>query len=504
MIGLARLSLLFLAVIELCLGQSLYPQTDTWNSSFTLTPDQIAAADLSDAVAHDLQVAIRYERSNNAGGRTVDDPFYDLPDDYDVLNPPPPGTILKVEEYTNVTLYTIPMSLAMSRFLYMTETLNGTSAPASGYVLWPYLPRKFANLTSAAQDGKKPKFPLLGLAHGSSGFTQACAPSNLRALWGEVATTFPFVLAGYAVVAPDYLGLGVANTTSPYFILPSQANDYFRAIEAAQSAWPHLLSKEFVIAGQSQGGGVSWAGAHRQAVRPVDGYLGTVAISPFPNVFEAVASEDEAQVNGRMLAIARGMSSVYPGFELSEWLTDAGIARLRLMDELQACGDASGVLFGAEEGKVQVLKDGWNSTESALWFQDISSMDGKPFASPMMVLMGLDDGNAYEPSVTASAKKTCDMYPGSHLEYYRMVTLMSALIQQPLANILQENITHVPALYAGQHLMMDWIRDRYAGLPLSSPGCTQTTLKPSRGYESADFDGFADQTWNIVYNAYGI
>lgn len=319
------------------------------------------------------------------------------------------------------------MSLSLSRFLYMTETLNGTSMPASGYVLWPYLPRTFTGLNAAAGDGSKPKFPLLGLAHGTSGFNQACAPSGLRALWGDVATSFPFVLAGYAVVAPDYLGLGVADTTSPYFVLPSQANDFFRAIEAAQSAWPHLLSREFVIAGQSQGGGVTWAGAHRQAVRPVGGYLGAVAVSPFPNVFEAVAAEDEAQVNGRILAIAQGLRTVYPGFELSEWLTDAGIARLNLLKEIQACGEASGILFGAEEGKVQILKDGWNSTESALWYNEMASMDGKPFASPMLVMQGLDDGNAYEPSVTASAKHTCEMNAESTLEYYRM-----------------ENISHVP------------------------------------------------------------
>ena len=403
--------------------QELQAQTNTWNSTFRLTDDQIAAANLSAETAHDLEIAIQYEQTNNAGDLTVNDPFYDLPDDYDAANPPPPGTVLKVEEYTNITLYTIPMSISMSRFLYMTETLNGSSLPASAYVLWPYLARTFENLEACSNDdSESPTFPLLGLAHGTSGFNQACAPSGLRSLWGDLSTSFPLALAGYAVVAPDYLGYGVANITAPYFVLPSQANDLFRAVEAAQKAWPHMLSKKFVLGGQSQGGAVTWAAAHRQAVRPVEGYLGALAASPFPEVFEAIASENAAQVNGRVLAIAQGMSTVYPGFELSEWLTDAGIARLRLMQEIQACGDASGVLFGSEVGEVQVLKDGWNDTESALWYNNISSMVAKPFASPMLVIQGTEDGNAYEPSVTASVKETCAQNPGSQLQYIRMVS----------------------------------------------------------------------------------
>lgn len=50
----------------------------------------------------------------------------------------------------------------------------------------------------------------------------------------------------------------------------------------------------------------------------------------------------------------------------------------------------------------------------------------------MLVIMGTEDGNAYEPSVTASVKRTCEMDADSQLEYIRM-----------------ENITHVPVLYAG-------------------------------------------------------
>ena len=137
-----------------------------------------------------------------------------MPAKYDASNPPPPGTVLKVEQYTNITLYTIPVSLSMSRFFYTTATLNGTSImPASAYVLWPYLPRKFESLTPCTKDraDEDPLFPIVGLAHGSYGQTQACAPSGLGALWDDFQEPFPLALSGYAVVAPDYLGVGVSD-----------------------------------------------------------------------------------------------------------------------------------------------------------------------------------------------------------------------------------------------------------------------------------------------------
>lgn len=413
-----------LFVATLCassLQQQLEPQTDVWNSTFHLSEAQVKAAGISTETAYNVEIALRYERSNNAGDLTQDDPFYDLPEDYDASSPPSPGTVLKVEEYTNITLYSIPMSLSMSRFIYMTEALDGTPMPASAYVLWPYLPRKFSGLSSYSKDesSKGPVFPIIGFPHGSSGTETACAPSGLRNLWDWFHEPYPMALAGYAVVAPDYLGLGVKNTTSPYFVLPSQANDLFHAIAAAQQAWPESLSKQFVIAGQSQGGGVAWAAAQRQAERPVEGYLGTVAVSPFPDVLGAIAADEQAEDNTRVTAIAQGLASVLPGFQASEWLTKAGIARLRLLQEIQGCGITAGVLGDSD---VPLLKQGWNHTESAQWYNNVSSPGGKTFAGPMLVLQGTADPNANEPVTTSSVKETCRMFPDSQLEYYRLVS----------------------------------------------------------------------------------
>ena len=105
--------------------EQLQAQSDVWKSDFKLTAAQIAAANISQQTAAHVETALRFERSNNAGRLTQNDPFYAVPASFDPENPPAAGTILKVEQYTNVSDYTMPMSLSMSRFLYTTETLNG-------------------------------------------------------------------------------------------------------------------------------------------------------------------------------------------------------------------------------------------------------------------------------------------------------------------------------------------------------------------------------------------
>jgi hypothetical protein len=49
-----------------------------------------------------------------------------------------------------------------------------------------------------------------------------------------------------------------------------------------------------------------------------------------------------------VVAIAQGLSSVLPGFEIEDWITDAGIAGLGLLQETKGCGVTGAQLFSAE------------------------------------------------------------------------------------------------------------------------------------------------------------
>ena len=331
----------FACVAAFAQGAQSQAQNNTFNSSFTLTPAQIEAANLSSSTVENVEFALRVEQTNNAGYLTQDDPFYKLPTNLSFSSLPPPGSILKVEEHSNNSLYTLPPTTSLSRFLYVSETLNGSRVPASGFVLWPFAPRQ----NRKSKNGTQNVYETVGAAHGTSGQATACAPSGLRDLWDDFHGPFAAALAGFAVVATDYIGLGVPGIDSPYFVLPSQANDVFHAVAAAQGHWSSQLTKDFVLMGQSQGGGTTWAAAQRQAERPVEGYLGVVAASPFTDVLADIAGENAGQVNSRVAGIAQGLKGVRDNFTLSEWMTDTGIARTKLMLEIQACGATSGQLF---------------------------------------------------------------------------------------------------------------------------------------------------------------
>lgn len=105
-----------------------------------------------------------------------------------------------------------------------------------------------------------------------------------------ISGPFPVALQGYAVVAPDYSGLGVQYDTNGSFIPhhwsanPEGGNNLLDSVSAAQKAFPKL-SRQFVALGYSEGGGFAWGAAQQQLKRKLQGYLGGVAASPLSTVF---------------------------------------------------------------------------------------------------------------------------------------------------------------------------------------------------------------------------
>jgi hypothetical protein len=115
--------------------QPIHIQNNTWNSSFPLSPAQIAAANLSSTLVSNVEIATKFERTNWATESIAEDHFYNAPP---VNTSTSPGTLLAVEEVTDTNLYTLAPGLALSRILFVSETLNGTAVPASAYILWPW------------------------------------------------------------------------------------------------------------------------------------------------------------------------------------------------------------------------------------------------------------------------------------------------------------------------------------------------------------------------------
>lgn len=414
------------------------PHRNSTNSTTAIIADYSEQAGITSELAARITVAREFERSNWANGSVDDEDFYQVPPG---TADAPAGTLLKVQVDANTSAYTVPPSTALSRIIFQTENLNGSTVPASAYILWPYLPRTQPNGGG---------YPVIGWAHGTSGGFGNCAPSHVRNLWYQFTTPYPLVLQGYVVVAPDYAGLGVVKDAKgrpiihEYSANPSHANDLFYAVQAAQAAFK-VLAKEFVIVGHSQGGGAAWGAAQRQALRPVEGYLGAVAGSPVNNIGGLVVAQGviNPAFDGAVILVARGISNVFPEFELSSILTRKGLARLSLVSKLQGCNPVVSTLFNNESGLTQ--PDGLQSFYAGAYV-NLAANGGRPISGPLLVLQGEADPVVTLEPTTKVVDQTCDLYPQSQLEY-----------------AIFANVSHVPVMYAAERIWLKWIEDRFAG-----------------------------------------
>ncbi|KAK7960636.1 secretory lipase [Apiospora saccharicola] len=457
-------------------------QSTAFNSTFALTPDQIAAANLSAAQVASLNNEIRFDRSQLANGGPREDDFYTLPPLTNTSGPLGPGTLLKVQPFTHPSPFAIPPNTALSRILYTTKNFNGTVVPASAFVLWPFTPRILASqdpVSREIQDGQRsgqaqaPKAaktagaPVVLWMHGTSGFFPSQAPSSHRALWYGDAAPFALALAGYAVVAPDYAGLGIGTTwdgdhiSHQYLMSRVSARDGLCALKAAHAAFPDKLDERFVSMGHSQGGGVAWGVA--EVLEEADsktefgdlaaGYRGTVAGSPTTLVFSGSTP---------LVApfVAEGIASVFPSFQLADWFTPAGAARVKLHREIEGGISASMQLF-LGDGSAQLLRDAWEKTWYVEAYSKLANAGRRPFRGPMLVVQGTED--VYVPySVTNdTVVATCAAYPSSELEF-----------------LVVNGTGHVPTLDATRRIWMDWIQDRLEGKPANTDGkgCKRTEL----------------------------
>ena len=441
--------------------QALKPQTDTFNSSATITLAQQKSAGINATLANNLAVSLNFERSNFAHGLGSSDDFYHVPLGSAAAAP---GTLLKLQLDANTNTYTLPPNTAISRILFQSESINGSKVPGSAYILWPYLPR-------TQTDG----LPVIAWAHGTSGLFANCAPSNYRNLLYQFATIFELALQGYVVVAPDYLGLGVSKDAQgkplmhPYFGTPSHANDLFYSVQAARAAFPSL-SKRFVVMGHSQGGGAAWAAAVRQAQRPVKGYLGAVVGSPVTDFIGLVKTTGSATVAA---FIARTLTSLYPSVKLSDILTPAGIGRLSLTAEIQGCLSTATELFADQD----LAQPDWTNNQYVQSYNNLTNPAGRPIAGPMLVIQGDNDSSVPFPVVTDSVHETCRKFPDSQLHYS-----------------IFAGTSHVPAMFASQRLWLDFVEARFAGRAFGK-GCRTTNYTSARAYQYYQ----KEQSWFVEY-----
>ncbi|KAK4938141.1 hypothetical protein LTR10_021381 [Elasticomyces elasticus] len=406
---------------------------------------------------------LAFEASQHA---TTNDPFYTVSSNFTPDSQP--GTILSIEAVTNLTNYTVPSGLTMSRFQYTTTNLNGTAVPASAYILWPYTPYIPSNSNSSSES----KIPLVAWAHGTTGSGASCSPSNYQALQYNFIVPFPLALAGFTFVAPDYAGLGVSHfangTRIPHAWLssPSQANDLANAVLAARSAFP-ALSQDFVVMGHSEGGAASYAFAERQVHSPVSGYLGAISIGPLATPIKQVEAafadpQDkflQSTFSYQDMLIA-AVTADYPAYNYSGF-TDLGLKRWQILMEYGGCLPTSILLFADVNLATMVGQPGWyQDTTVQTWAARISS-GGRPLVGPLLVIAGEDD--------TAVALETVE---GA----FNASSALSQNANQSMDLAVYQGLDHFPTIDGAHAKWMNWIKARFDGEVIASDGLHTSTF----------------------------
>ena len=115
----------------------------------------VSKATLKPTLSPLTTAALAFEESRYTRGTVAADPFYSVSEDSAEATA---GTLLKVEENVDTSLYMLPPATAMSRIIFQSKTLLGSLVPVSAYILRPYTPRTLA-------DGD----PVVAWAHGTSG-----------------------------------------------------------------------------------------------------------------------------------------------------------------------------------------------------------------------------------------------------------------------------------------------------------------------------------------------
>jgi pimeloyl-ACP methyl ester carboxylesterase len=440
-------SVAFLAISfgpQQAVALSASSQLTSFNSSFALSQQQIADANFTLSDVESVNNIINWDVSQYAGGPTTEDTFYNLPT---IANGSSlsPGTLIKVEDFTNITTYSLSTNLALSRILYQSRNLNGSSVPTSAFILWPFTPRQFptSNTTTA---------PVVIWTHPTSGFFGPSAPSKHRVLFAGDNAPFALALAGYAVVAPDYAGLGVAvdfegkHIPHQYIASTASANDAIFSYQAARTAFPDRLGKEFVVMGQSQGGGVAWGTAELLAKEPAlaDGYLGAVAVSPTTDAFSG-APDFIAPF------ISFGINSVFSSFKPEEWLTPFGLGRANVYADIKG-GLATVFAFFTSDNPIALPNV--SSTWEAVAYGKLANAGSKAIKAPMLVIQGTEDAFVPYDVTTKTVADTCELFPGNQIQY-----------------TVSNGTGHVPTLDASRQLWMRWIEERFEGKAVEEGVC---------------------------------
>lgn len=195
-----------------------------------------------------------------------------------------------VEALTRAGFDPAPASHGVDTYqlIYRTIDPQGRPTVASGLLALPRVATKQLRTVS--------------YTHGTE-INRLDAPSLTADGWG-VAPAVTFASAGFAAVAPDYLGLGLGPGPHPFLHVPSETTagvDLLRAARAFVPRTGHALDREVLVTGFSQGGSAA-TGLAKALHGGADDWFRLGALAPISGAYDFRGVELPALLDGTVKA----------------------------------------------------------------------------------------------------------------------------------------------------------------------------------------------------------
>lgn len=169
-------------------------------------------------------------------------------------------------------------------------------------------------------------WPVVSYAHGTTGLSDQCAPSQVGLTRLEREHVSRWLAAGYVVAATDYEGLATPGP-HPYFNGEAVADDVIDIVRATRSL-DRRVGRSWLVAGFSQGGHAAlFVGLIAARYAPDLDFRGTVALAPpvhLPLLISIITANGDSPVSVFTPFLLAGLQTSHPDFDARTFLTDAG------------------------------------------------------------------------------------------------------------------------------------------------------------------------------------
>jgi hypothetical protein len=175
------------------------------------------------------------------------------------------------------------------RLLYRTVDAFGRPTTASGLLAMPINGRR--------------RLTAVSFTHGTASY-RGDAPSMLPSGF-EPAPAYAYASAGFATVAPDYLGLGKGPGMHPWMDVPSEttaALDMLRAARAYAEGHGRTLQRKVMVTGFSQGASAA-LGLGRALQANTDEWFRLGALAPISGAYDFRRAELPAVLDGELVRL---------------------------------------------------------------------------------------------------------------------------------------------------------------------------------------------------------